>query len=96
MENLDGAALRENLEPYLNRMQFDGLLARRDQIVEFFQEKVRRKGELSVLYNYLPRPARVEFTVSYPGGETLSDVRGRGQKSRTLLRMTDTMCGAGK
>jgi len=39
---------------YLNKMELDGLLARRDKIVAFFDKEITQKGEAAVLFD-LPR-----------------------------------------
>lgn len=42
------------LEPHLGVLRVDGLLARRDRIVEYFQEEIARRGEEKVLFSLLP------------------------------------------
>ena len=42
------------MKPYLNDMELDGLLARRDKIVAFFDQEIAAKGEAAVLFD-LPR-----------------------------------------
>jgi len=56
LRTLDRPALEQKLvKPrYLNRPELDGLLARRDKIVEFFDREIAAKGEAAVLYD-LPR-----------------------------------------
>ena len=53
---LDRAALEEKLvkPKYVNKMELEGLLARRDKIVAFFDKEIAAKGEAAVLYD-LPR-----------------------------------------
>ncbi len=51
---LDKPMLSQKLKPYLNSMEIDGLLARRDKIVKFFEDRIAAKGEPAVLYA-LPR-----------------------------------------
>lgn len=50
---------REDLKPvagnHLNRMELDGLEARREQIVKWFDGEIARKGEVAVLYDLPPR-----------------------------------------
>lgn len=41
------------LSPYVGKMEIDGLMARRDKIVAFFEKKVKQQGEGAVLYDYL-------------------------------------------
>jgi len=43
------------IKPYLTGPEIKGLLARRDKIVEFFDQQVKAKGEAAVIYN---RPSR--------------------------------------
>jgi hypothetical protein len=43
------------LKRYINDSEIKGLLARRDKIVQFFDEKIAAEGEAAVLYD---RPAR--------------------------------------
>ena len=53
---LDRKELEEKLvKPrYLNKMELDGLMARRDKIVAFFEKEIAAKGEGAVLFD-LPR-----------------------------------------
>jgi hypothetical protein len=51
LRELDKGALRQRLVKYLSGPEIDGILARRDKIVKFFDEEVARKGEGAVLYN---------------------------------------------
>jgi len=53
MRGLDKKTLVERLGSYLTNMEIDGLLARRDRIVKFFDEKAARDGENVVLFDYL-------------------------------------------
>ncbi len=53
MRKLDKDTLKDKLGKYLNGMEIDGLLARRDKIVEIFEEKVASEGEGEVMYDYL-------------------------------------------
>jgi hypothetical protein len=53
LRGLDAAVVRQTLGPYLSRMEIDGLMARRDRLVAFFEQKCGREGEASVLYEYL-------------------------------------------
>jgi hypothetical protein len=60
LRSLTLAALRNELGEYLDESRLEGLMARRDQIIEFFDEEVHKRGEARVLYDYLPRPEAVE------------------------------------
>jgi hypothetical protein len=53
MRRLDKRTLVERLGAYLTNMEIDGLLARRDRIVEFFDKKAAREGANVVLFDYL-------------------------------------------
>jgi hypothetical protein len=53
MRRLDKKTLVERLGTYLTNMEIDGLLARRDRIVKFFDDKVALDGGDAVLYDYL-------------------------------------------
>ena len=55
LRKLDRSTLEKELMPYLGKLEMDGLLARRDLIVQFFDKEVAAKGEQAVLYDYLPR-----------------------------------------
>jgi len=61
LRKLDKATLREKTGKYLNGMEIDGVLARRDAIVKFFEDKIKTQGESAVLYDYL-----VERKAAYP------------------------------
>ncbi|HYW41373.1 MAG TPA: hypothetical protein VE959_00870 [Bryobacteraceae bacterium] len=54
LRTLDLAKLN-TIKPYLTGPEIKGVLARRDKIVEFFDEQVKAKGEGAVLYD---RPSR--------------------------------------
>jgi len=54
LRELDKALLRKRLKPYVSDQEMDGLLARRDKIVAFFDQEIARKGEAAVLFD-LPR-----------------------------------------
>jgi hypothetical protein len=51
LRELNNEVLTKQLGHYLNAMQIEGLLARRDKIVKFFDEQVAQKGEAAVLYD---------------------------------------------
>ena len=54
LRELNKPLLQERLKPYLNDMEIDGLLARRDKIVAFFEKEIAAKGDAAVLFD-LPR-----------------------------------------
>lgn len=64
MRRLDRKTLGERVGAYLTNMEIDGLLARRDRIVKFFDDKAARDGENVVLFDYL-----VERRTGPPGAE---------------------------
>ena len=51
MKELDKSGLKQRLGKYLTAMEIDGLLARRDKIVQFFEQEIAKKGEAAVLYD---------------------------------------------
>ena len=63
MKEVSRSVLKEKMGRYLTGMEIDGLLARRDKIVKFFEDEVAKKGEGAVLFD-LPR-------VGQPCGEGL-------------------------
>lgn len=54
MKALDKKTLQQHLKPYVGDMEIDGMLARRDKIVKFFEEEAAKKGEAAVFFD-LPR-----------------------------------------
>ena len=50
MKELTATALKTAMGPHLTTVQITALLARRDRIVEFFDARVREKGEENVLF----------------------------------------------
>ncbi len=54
LRELHKPLLQKRLKPYVNDMEIDGLLARRDKIVAFFDREIAAKGEAAVLFD-LPR-----------------------------------------
>ena len=53
IRRLDKKTLVERLGTYLTNMEIQGLLARRDRVVKFFDDKAAREGEEAVLFDYL-------------------------------------------
>jgi len=51
MRELTNDALTKGLERYLNSVEIEGLLARRDKIVNFFDGQIAKKGEAAVLFD---------------------------------------------
>ena len=56
MRELNKPMLQQHLRPYLKNNEIDALLARRDIIVRFFEDKAAREGEAAVYYDF-PRTA---------------------------------------
>ena len=54
LREINKPLLQTRMKPYLNKMEIDGLLARRDKIVAFFDKEITAKGEAAVLFD-LPR-----------------------------------------
>ena len=53
MRRLDKPTVVEKLGTYLTDLEIDGILARRDSIVRFFDAKAAGKAEDTVLFDYL-------------------------------------------
>jgi hypothetical protein len=51
MRELTKPMLKEHMGRYLTGMEIDGLLARRDKIVKYFDDEVKKKGEGAVLFD---------------------------------------------
>ena len=51
MRKWDYQTLEGELRPFLNKAQIEALLARRDRIVEFFDQEIQEKGEQAVLFD---------------------------------------------
>ena len=54
LKNLNAQVLRDNLLPYITEENIQGMLARRDYIVNFFESEISSKGQDAVLTD-LPR-----------------------------------------
>jgi hypothetical protein len=52
---LEKPALQEAMKDLLSESQIDGLLARRDRIVAFYEKRIAEKGAQQVLYHLPPR-----------------------------------------
>jgi hypothetical protein len=50
LKALDGNELTQKTEHYLTKWEVQGVMARRDKIVEYFQKLIAEKGENEVLY----------------------------------------------
>ncbi len=55
LRELTSETLEKEFQPYLKEGEMEALLARRGRIVEFFEKEIAQKGEVAVLYDYLPR-----------------------------------------
>ncbi|MBI4475281.1 MAG: hypothetical protein HY646_21640 [Acidobacteria bacterium] len=55
LRQLSKPLLTEKLRPWLTSLEIDGILARRDRIVEFFDKEVVAKGEAAILFDLPPR-----------------------------------------
>ena len=51
LRGLNKDVLTKALERYMNAVQIDGLLARRDKIVSFFDKQIAKNGEAAVLFD---------------------------------------------
>ena len=51
LRELNKEILTKELGHYLTQMEIEGLLARRDKIVHFFDEQIAQKGETAVLFD---------------------------------------------
>jgi hypothetical protein len=51
LRGLSKDRLTKRLKPYLTAFEIDGLLARRDKIVKFFDDQIAKKGEAEVLFD---------------------------------------------
>jgi hypothetical protein len=51
LKELDKESLKKSVGKYLTGMEIDGILTRRDKIVQFFEKEVSQKGEGAVLYD---------------------------------------------
>ena len=51
LRELNKETLTKELGRYLTQMEIEGLLARRDKIVHFFDEQIAQKGETAVLFD---------------------------------------------
>jgi len=56
LKKLDRPALQATLKPYLDETQIEAILARRDKIVAFFDDRIAKDGENAVLFD-LPQAA---------------------------------------
>jgi hypothetical protein len=52
LRGLNADVLKERLGRWVGKLEIEGLLARRDLIVEFFEKEVAAKGEAAVLYDF--------------------------------------------
>ncbi|MGH9675326.1 MAG: hypothetical protein ACRD44_19315, partial [Bryobacteraceae bacterium] len=55
LKELSKADVNAKMKGYLNGVQVESLLARRDLIVQFFEKEAAAKGDAAVYYEYLPR-----------------------------------------
>lgn len=50
LRQLDAAEVKAKTKDYLNKMEIDGVMARRDAIVKLYENLIKEKGEAQVLY----------------------------------------------
>ena len=50
LRKLDAEVLKAKVGKYLNELELEGIMKRRDKIVDFFDKRIAEKGEYSVLY----------------------------------------------
>ncbi len=50
LRTLDAEVLKAKIGKYLNELELEGIMKRRDKIVEFFEKRIAEKGEYAVLY----------------------------------------------
>jgi hypothetical protein len=55
LRELNKEVLTKGLSRYLNSLEIEGLLARRDKIVNFFDDQIAKKGETAVLFDLAAR-----------------------------------------
>jgi hypothetical protein len=53
LKALDQATLHADLKPFLTNGEIAGVLARRDRIIQLFDQKAKKLGEAAVFYDYL-------------------------------------------
>ena len=80
---LDSETLEAELRPYLKKNQIKALLARRDRIVEFFDQEIATKGEARVLFDLhgSSEPAGKAPRAMNPGSEQKKLVPGSAPRS---------------
>ena len=59
MKRLDEPMLAEHLGAYVGKLEREALLARRDEIVSFFERKISQSGEAAILFDW-PLPTAAE------------------------------------
>ena len=52
LRKLDRSAVTERLQPYLTKPEIEGLMARRDEIVNFFDQKIAAQGQAAVVFEW--------------------------------------------
>jgi hypothetical protein len=55
LRGLNKDMLKPRLSKYLTGMEIDGLVARAQEIVKFFDQEIKAKGEGAVVYDLPPR-----------------------------------------
>jgi hypothetical protein len=64
---LDKDEVQRRLGPFVTKSEIQGLMARRDLIVKFFDSQIKEKGEAAVLYD-LPRTKPISTAVAQGTG----------------------------
>lgn len=61
LKNLDETEVRRRLDPYLTGYEINALLARRDNLVQYLQERIDEMGEEHVLFDLRPPSKRATW-----------------------------------
>jgi hypothetical protein len=54
LKGLTQGVVEQTLGRWLGKLELEGLMARRDLIVKFFEQEIATKGEAVVLYDFPP------------------------------------------
>jgi hypothetical protein len=63
LKSLKEVAIRESLAPHLDRAEIKALMARRDKLVQHFQNLIDERGEAAVLYDVDPPSEKAPWAV---------------------------------
>ena len=66
LQKVSDDEIRSKMEPYLRKGEIDSLLKRREKLVAFIQDRIHKKGEKQVLFDWADVGGDPGYTMVLP------------------------------